>query len=76
MGAKGANCRELPPKPCKHTTKPTGACLFAGGTEMKFKDNDFSPKLDWVGALPEEEPLLQAFNSSVVERVAVPRNIS
>lgn len=43
---------------------------------MKFKDNNLSPKLGWVGALAEEELLLQAFNSSVVERVAVPRKSS
>jgi hypothetical protein len=41
---------------------------------MNFKDKDLSPKLDFVGALAEEESLLQAFRSSVVESMAQPCN--
>ncbi len=43
---------------------------------MNFKDKDLSPELYFVGAVAEEESLLQAFNSSVVERVALPSNRS
>jgi hypothetical protein len=41
---------------------------------MKFKDKDLSPELDFVGAMAEEESLLQAFRSSVVESMAQPCN--
>jgi hypothetical protein len=41
---------------------------------MNCKDNGLSPKSEFVGAWAEEEPLVQAFNSSVVERVAPPNN--
>jgi hypothetical protein len=41
---------------------------------MKFIDKKLSPKLDFVEVLAEEESLLQAFRSSVVESVAQPCN--
>jgi hypothetical protein len=43
---------------------------------MNCKDKDLSPKPEFVAALAEEEPLVQAFNSSLVEIVAAPSNRS